>query len=87
MIPSFPTGNSHVGDGNVHSLALFRDEAELRRVEVAVHEMVERAIRLGGTCSGEHGVGLGKIDYLPLELGDGTVNLMETVKRTSELIS
>lgn len=49
--------------------------------------MVERAIRLGGTCSGEHGVGLGKIDYLPLELGDGTVNLMETVKRTSELKS
>ncbi|AFR97691.1 D-lactate dehydrogenase (cytochrome) [Cryptococcus neoformans C23] len=72
----------HVGDGNVHSLALFRDEAELHRVEVAVHEMVERAIRLGGTCSGEHGVGLGKIDYLPLELGNGTVNLMETIKRT-----
>lgn len=77
--------NSHVGDGNVHSLALFRDEAELHRVEVAVHEMVERAIRLGGTCSGEHGVGLGKIDYLPLELGNGTVNLMETIKRTGEL--
>lgn len=47
--------------------------------------MVERAIRLGGTCSGEHGVGLGKIDYLPLELGNGTVNLMETIKRTGEL--
>jgi D-lactate dehydrogenase (cytochrome) len=72
----------HVGDGNVHTLALFDNEDELARVRVAVHEMVERAIRLGGTCSGEHGVGLGKIEYLTTELGDGTVNLMETVKRT-----
>lgn len=70
----------HVGDGNVHTLALFDDEEELARVRVAVHDMVERAISLGGTCSGEHGVGLGKIEYLPRELGDGTVNLMETVK-------
>lgn len=72
----------HVGDGNVHTLALFSDDEELERVRVAVHEMVERAIRLGGTCSGEHGVGLGKIEYLNTELGQGTVNLMETIKRT-----
>lgn len=74
----------HVGDGNVHTLALFSDDEELARVRVAVHEMVERAIRLGGTCSGEHGVGIGKIEYLPMELGNGTVNLMETVKRKCE---
>ena len=72
----------HVGDGNVHSLALFSDDAELARVRVAVHEMVERAIRLDGTCTGEHGVGIGKIEYLDEELGVGTVNLMETVKRS-----
>ncbi|KAK6906982.1 hypothetical protein I203_100971 [Kwoniella mangroviensis CBS 8507] len=72
----------HVGDGNVHSLALFTNDEELAVVEHAVHDMVERAIRLDGTCTGEHGVGIGKIGYLPLELGDGTVNLMETVKRT-----
>ncbi|BEI91417.1 uncharacterized protein CcaverHIS019_0402370 [Cutaneotrichosporon cavernicola] len=71
----------HVGDGNVHTLALFSDDEELERVRVAVHEMVERAIRLGGTCSGEHGVGLGKIEYLPMELGAGTVNFMEGIKR------
>lgn len=52
----------------------------------AVHEMVERAIRLDGTCTGEHGVGVGKIEYLETELGVGTVNLMETLKRTSEWI-
>lgn len=45
--------------------------------------MVDRAIRLDGTCSGEHGVGLGKIEYLESELGVGTVGLMETIKRTS----
>ncbi|WVQ83429.1 hypothetical protein IAT38_005570 [Cryptococcus sp. DSM 104549] len=72
----------HVGDGNVHSLALFTNDEELARVEHAVHDMVERAIRLDGTCTGEHGVGIGKIGYLPLELGNGTVNLMETVKRS-----
>ncbi|ODN76548.1 hypothetical protein L202_05210 [Cryptococcus amylolentus CBS 6039] len=71
----------HVGDGNVHSLALFRSPEELARVEEAVHAMVERAISLGGTCTGEHGVGLGKIEYLKQELGEGTVNLMESVKR------
>jgi D-lactate dehydrogenase (cytochrome) len=47
--------------------------------------MVHRAIRLDGTCSGEHGVGVGKIEYLEEELGVGTVGLMETIKRTSEL--
>ncbi|KAK4684466.1 D-lactate dehydrogenase (cytochrome), partial [Tremellales sp. Uapishka_1] len=72
----------HVGDGNVHSLALFSDEKELAVVREAVHEMVERAIRLDGTCTGEHGVGVGKVEYLETELGAGTIGLMETVKRT-----
>jgi len=48
--------------------------------------MVHRAIELDGTCSGEHGVGLGKVEYLESELGVGTVGLMETIKRTGELI-
>jgi hypothetical protein len=49
-----------------------------------VHEMVHRAIELDGTCSGEHGVGLGKVEYLESELGQGTVGLMESLKRTSK---
>ena len=73
-----------MGDGNVHSLALFSNDEELAVVREAVHEMVHRAIRLDGTCTGEHGVGVGKVEYLEEELGVGTVNLMETVKRTSE---
>jgi len=43
--------------------------------------MVERAIALDGTCTGEHGVGIGKREYLYSELGAGTVDLMKTVKR------
>lgn len=68
-------------------------------VKEAVHDMVHRAIRLDGTCTGErhsgdmirqltitgeHGVGIGKVEYLDEELGRGTVSLMETVKRTRE---
>lgn len=74
----------HVGDGNVHSLPLFSNDEELEIVKDAVHEMVHRAIALDGTCTGEHGVGMGKVEYMSEELGEGTVNLMETVKRNSE---
>ncbi|KAG6850259.1 hypothetical protein H0H93_015811 [Arthromyces matolae] len=71
----------HVGDGNFHALLLFRDEAEKKLVQEAVSRMVHRAIALDGTCTGEHGVGVGKKGYLVEELGSGTVELMKTVKR------
>lgn len=54
-------------------------------MEEAVHTMVHRAIALDGTCTGEHGVGVGKVEYLTSELGEGTVALMETIKKTCEL--
>ena len=47
-----------------------------------VKEMVKRAIALGGTCTGEHGVGIGKREYLYEELGYGTVELMKKIKKT-----
>ncbi|KAI0260644.1 FAD-binding domain-containing protein [Gloeopeniophorella convolvens] len=71
----------HAGDGNFHSLLTFRNEEELNIVRDLVHRMVERAIRLDGTCTGEHGVGIGKKEFLIEELGEGTVNLMKTIKR------
>lgn len=71
----------HVGDGNFHALILFSDEKELEVVNAAVHRLVHRAIAMDGTCSGEHGVGIGKTEYLVEELGEGTVELMKTVKR------
>ncbi|KDN50538.1 hypothetical protein RSAG8_01036, partial [Rhizoctonia solani AG-8 WAC10335] len=70
----------HVGDGNFHSLLLFETEEELELVKGIVHRMVERAIELDGTCTGEHGVGVGKKKYLYDELGEGTVELMKTIK-------
>jgi len=71
----------HVGDGNFHALILFMDDKELETVSDAVHRLVHRAIRMDGTCTGEHGVGVGKKEYLVEELGEGTVELMKTIKR------
>ncbi|OAX39291.1 hypothetical protein K503DRAFT_98298 [Rhizopogon vinicolor AM-OR11-026] len=79
-IPSILVG--HAGDGNFHTLLLFRNDEELAIVREAVHRMVERAIKLEGTCTGEHGVGIGKREYLYEELGEGTVELMRSIKKT-----
>ncbi|EIM83944.1 D-lactate dehydrogenase cytochrome oxidoreductase, partial [Stereum hirsutum FP-91666 SS1] len=70
----------HVGDGNFHALMLFKDDKELEKVSAAVHRLAHRAIALDGTCTGEHGVGVGKKEYLTEELGENTVELMRTVK-------
>ncbi|KAF8157423.1 FAD-linked oxidase-like protein [Mycena galopus ATCC 62051] len=72
----------HVGDGNFHALLLFTTDEEMKAVQDAVHRMVKRAIALDGTCTGEHGVGLGKREFLVEELGAGTVALMKAIKRT-----
>lgn len=49
----------------------------------AVHRIVERALAMEGTCTGEHGVGIGKKEYLYEELGPGTVDLMKQIKSPS----
>lgn len=72
----------HVGDGNFHALLLFKSVEERERAHQAVKRMVKRAIALDGTCTGEHGVGIGKKEYLVEELGEGTVQLMKTIKKT-----
>jgi len=71
----------HVGDGNFHALILMRNGEETEKARQAVRRMVKRAIALDGTCTGEHGVGVGKKEYLVEELGEGTVELMRTIKR------
>lgn len=72
----------HVGDGNFHAMPLICNDEDLEKARAAVHRMVRRAIALDGTCTGEHGVGVGKKEYLVEELGEGTVELMRTIKRT-----
>ncbi|MEP7345351.1 MAG: FAD-linked oxidase C-terminal domain-containing protein [Gemmatimonadaceae bacterium] len=62
----------HVGDGNFHLLLLTKlsDEAERARAYGVVSRLADRALRLGGTCTGEHGVGMGKIEALARQHGD-----------------
>ncbi len=72
----------HVGDGNFHTSFLVDpgDPAEIRLAQEVHERMIRRAIALGGTCTGEHGVGLGKARYLPLEHGEEGVELMRAIK-------
>jgi D-lactate dehydrogenase (cytochrome) len=73
----------HVGDGNFHLLVLAhpdRQDEATRAAELS-RAVVEQALALGGTCTGEHGVGLGKRQYLPLEHGEPAVEVMRRIKR------
>jgi len=70
----------HVGDGNFHTILLYND-AEKKTAEDVVHFMVNRAIEMDGTITGEHGVGIKKRGNLIDELGDDTINAMRKVSR------
>ena len=80
-LPYFLVG--HVGDGNFHfGYLIDPDSAEERRVaEELNHQLVSRALELGGTCTGEHGVGLHKMGFLLTETGSGSVDMMRAIKR------
>ncbi len=73
----------HVGDGNFHLAYLVKDgdASERAAAEQLSLQMVQRAIAMEGTCTGEHGIGLHKMAFLPQEAGAGTVALMREVKR------
>ncbi|MGD7009669.1 glycolate oxidase subunit GlcD [Metabacillus sp. 84] len=72
----------HAGDGNLHPTAAAdaRDNDEMERVEKAFAEIFEKAIELGGTITGEHGVGEMKAPYLELKLGAAGISAMKAVK-------
>ena len=72
----------HMGDGNLHPTFLTdeRDKVEMQRVEVAMKEMFQTAIDLGGTITGEHGVGLAKKPFLRGALGDVPLDVMKSLK-------
>jgi D-lactate dehydrogenase (cytochrome) len=80
-LPYFLVG--HVGDGNFHFGYLIDPEIPSEReiAEDLNHKLVSRALRLGGTCTGEHGIGLHKMDFLVTEAGIGAVNMMRTLKQ------
>jgi D-lactate dehydrogenase (cytochrome) len=72
----------HVGDGNFHLVILVDpdDAEEVARASALNERVVRRALAAGGTCSGEHGVGSGKLDFLPAEHGEALA-LMATLKQ------
>ena len=73
----------HAGDGNLHPTILTdkRDEEEMKRVNEAIDEIFERTLELGGTLSGEHGVGIAKKKYMEKEVGRGTLLFYERLKK------
>jgi D-lactate dehydrogenase (cytochrome) len=73
----------HVGDGNFHLVVLVDPDhpKDLSDAAWISQRVVERAIAMEGTCTGEHGIGLGKRHYLPLEHGDVAVDVMRAVKK------
>jgi glycolate oxidase len=73
----------HLGDGNLHPTFLTdeRNTEEMHRVELALEEIVSETLRLGGTVTGEHGVGLAKKAFVKRQLGEGSYELMRTIKK------
>lgn len=73
----------HAGDGNLHPTCLTdaRDEEEISRVEQALEEIFLKAVELGGTITGEHGVGVMKLPYLHLKAGEAGIEAMRSIKK------
>ena len=73
----------HSGDGNLHPTILtdMRDAGEEKKVEGAIEEMFRAAVDLGGTLSGEHGIGISKARYLKMEIDLASYGLMKRIKK------
>jgi len=73
----------HAGDGNIHPLILFPELSEEldEKAEDAIARIVEACLSLGGTLSGEHGIGLHKARFLAMDLGENQVELMKRIKK------
>ncbi|WP_454915626.1 FAD-binding oxidoreductase [Xanthobacter sediminis] len=73
----------HVGDGNFHTVLMVKtdDPDDLAKAKRFMARLVERALAMGGTSTGEHGIGQGKMTYMAAEHGDGALDVMRAVKR------
>ena len=75
----------HAGDGNFHCiLPLMEDDTEeyISNVHQVNDNLIQRTLAVGGTCTGEHGVGYGKIKYLKQQYGNGAIRMMEIIKQS-----
>jgi D-lactate dehydrogenase (cytochrome) len=71
----------HAGDGNMHTTTFYHDTVEQRTlVQNFIDQLVEHAIMLGGTCTGEHGIGIGKRKYMQREHGEAAFQTMQRIK-------
>ncbi|KAF1809899.1 D-lactate dehydrogenase mitochondrial precursor [Eremomyces bilateralis CBS 781.70] len=72
----------HIGDGNFHESIMYdsKNPKERAAVEACIERMVDRALEMEGTCTGEHGIGLGKKQSLIKELGMETIDVMKNIK-------
>ncbi len=79
VIPCF----GHAGDGNLHLNFMYNkdDQDEAQRIHRALHSVLRKVIELGGSLSGEHGIGFAKAPYLSMELDTATINLMKSIKK------
>ncbi|MBU5466084.1 glycolate oxidase subunit GlcD [Virgibacillus sp. MSJ-26] len=73
----------HAGDGNLHPTCLtdVRNKDEIARIEDALEEIFMKAVELGGTITGEHGVGVMKLPYLHLKVGEAGIEAMRNIKK------
>lgn len=69
----------HAGDGNIHVEFAYGDESEFELAMACDHQIVKKALSLGGTATGEHGVGMGKAQFMPAEHGEA-YDVMKTLK-------
>jgi glycolate oxidase len=74
---------AHAGDGNLHPLIMtdLRDKEEMERIDRALEEIYEAAIGMGGTLSGEHGIGIAKKRFMRMELSEPALEIMRGIKR------
>jgi glycolate oxidase len=70
----------HAGDGNLHTQILFDEPSEMPKVDALLDDLFVQVLELGGTITGEHGVGLSKKKYLPLELSPDVIALSQRIK-------
>lgn len=70
----------HAGDGNIHTNIMIEDH-EIQKAEAAVKEILEAVLRMNGSISGEHGIGVSKAAYLPMEVGPVALDAMRSIKK------
>jgi glycolate oxidase len=78
-VPAF----GHAGDGNIHVNVMLdkNNAAELERAHALIGDLFKAVIRMGGTITGEHGIGITKAPYLPLEISNEGLALMARIKK------